>query len=145
MKRQSFAGMHCSIAQTLEIVGEWWTLLILRDLFAGISHFDALQENLGIARNILTVRLQTLIEHGLVGRHRYQEHPERFEYILTTKGRDLQDVLLALLRWGDRWTVGEGSPPVVYIHTPCEHELTPVMVCEHCGQRLEPENLRVQP
>jgi DNA-binding HxlR family transcriptional regulator len=145
MRRQSFAEMHCSIAQTLEIVGEWWTLLILRDLFYDISQFDALQESLGIARNILTVRLQTLVEHGLVERRRYQERPERFEYILTAKGRDLQDVLLAFMRWGDRWLAGEAGPPLVFTHTLCEHELTPVMICKYCNQRVEPEDLRVQP
>ena len=137
VRRQSFVEMRCSIAQTLEIVGEWWTLLIVRDLFAGISHFDALQEHLGIARNILTVRLQTLTKYGLIERHRYQEGPERFEYLLTEKGRDLQTVLLAFTQWGDRWTAGEAGPPVVYQHTVCGHEAHPVMTCTHCGLPIE--------
>jgi len=145
MRHQSFAEMNCSIARTLEIVGEWWTLLILRDLFAGISHFDALQEHLGIARNILTVRLQTLIDHGVVERQRYQERPERFEYRLTEKGRDLRNVLLALTEWGDRWTAGEAGPPVVYIHTVCGHEAHPIPTCAHCGRPIGNDDLKAVP
>lgn len=145
MRRQSFAEMRCSIAQTLEIVGEWWTLLILRDLFAGISHFDALQEHLGIARNILTVRLQTLLDHDVIERHRYQERPARFEYRLTEKGRDLQNVLLALAQWGDRWTAGEAGPPFVYLHTECGHEAHPAMTCSHCGHRIENGAIKAVP
>src|SRR5262249_8199804 len=117
MKRTSFAGMHCSIARTLEVVGEWWTLLILRDAFLGIGRFDDFQRRLGIARNVLTDRLQRLVEHGILERHRYQERPERFEYRLTAKGQDLHPVILSLLRWGDRWTAGEEGPPLLLEHS----------------------------
>ncbi|GHO48197.1 winged helix-turn-helix transcriptional regulator [Ktedonospora formicarum] len=104
MRRQSFASMDCPIARTLDIVGEWWTLLILRDLAQGINRFDTLQQHLGIARNILTVRLQTLLDHGLIERQCYQQRPERFEYRLTEKGADMNAVLKALRQWGERWT-----------------------------------------
>jgi DNA-binding HxlR family transcriptional regulator len=96
--------MACPIARTLDIVGEWWTLLILRDLARGINRFDTLQQELGIARNILTVRLQTLLDHGLIERQCYQQRPERFEYRLTEKGAEMNAVLQALKQWGERWT-----------------------------------------
>jgi DNA-binding HxlR family transcriptional regulator len=114
MRRQSFASMACPIARTLDIVGEWWTLLILRDLARGINRFDTLQEELGIARNILTVRLQTLLDHGLIERQCYQQRPERFEYLLTEKGAEMNAVLQALKQWGERWTQDPSptSPPL---------------------------------
>ena len=109
MRRQSFASMSCPIARTLDIVGEWWTLLILRDLVQGINRFDTLQQDLGIARNILTVRLQTLLDHGLIERRCYQQRPKRFEYRLTEKGADMTAVLQALKQWGERWTQDPSS------------------------------------
>jgi DNA-binding HxlR family transcriptional regulator len=97
MKRTSVAHLSCSVAQTLDIVGEWWTLLVVRNLMFGQRRFEAIQSDLGIARNILSDRLGTLVEHGVVERIRYQEHPERFEYSLTEKGRDLFPVIAALM------------------------------------------------
>jgi len=94
--------MNCSIARTLEIIGEWWTLLILRDAFLGLSRFEEFQGSLGIARNVLTKRLMTLVHAGIMERQRYQEHPERFEYRLTDSGRDLFPVVVSLIQWGDR-------------------------------------------
>ncbi len=104
MRRHSFASIACPIARALDIVGERWTLLILRDLARGINRFDTLQQELGIARNILTVRLQTLLDHGLIERQCYQQRPERFEYRLTEKGAEMNAVLQALKQWGERWT-----------------------------------------
>ena len=98
--------MNCSIAHPLSFLGERWALLVLRDLFLGRRRFDEIQDSLGVATNVLSQRLATLIEEGIVERRRYSEHPERFEYRLTEKGRDLQPVLLALLAWGDRYTAG---------------------------------------
>jgi len=105
--------MACPIARTLEIVGEWWTLLILRDLGRGINRFDTLQQELGIARNILTVRLQTLLDHGLIERQCYQQRPERFEYRLTEKGAEMNAVLQALKQWGERWTQDPSSTSAI--------------------------------
>jgi DNA-binding HxlR family transcriptional regulator len=142
MKRTSFADMNCSVARTLEVIGEWWTLLILRDAFLGVRRFDDFQHDLGIARNVLTDRLNTLVDHGVLERHRYQEHPDRFEYRLTDKGLDLHPVLFSLLRWGDRWTGGEEGPPLVLEHRSCGHEITPIMVCPHCREEVNARTIR---
>lgn len=136
MKRKSFADFDCSIAQTLEVVGEWWTLMIVRDLFAFKGHyrFEELQESLGISRNILTERLEGLIRHGVVEKVRYQQRPERFHYRLTRKGQDLFPVLMSLLAWGDKWTTGPDGPPVLLRHTTCGQDASPVMSCSCCGE-----------
>lgn len=102
MLKSDYDGQDCSIARALEIVGERWTLLIVRDAFRGIRRFDDFQENLGISRNVLTERLARLVEEGVLERVRYQERPERFEYVLTPKGRELRVALAALRQWGDK-------------------------------------------
>jgi DNA-binding HxlR family transcriptional regulator len=89
MKRTSFATMNCSVARTLEVIGEWWTMLVVREAFNGVRRFDDFQARLGIARNVLATRLQSLVDHGILERRLYQEHPQRFEYRLTEKGFDL--------------------------------------------------------
>jgi DNA-binding HxlR family transcriptional regulator len=102
MLKRNYEGQVCSIARTLELVGERWTLLIVRDLFLGLTRFDEFLESLGIASNVLTDRLKRLVDEGIVERVPYSERPERFEYRLTAKGRELRLVLLALMQWGDR-------------------------------------------
>ena len=119
MQRTDFQAMPCSIARTLAVVGEPWTPLILRDIVFGITKFDELQRDLGVATNILTDRLTTLVEHGLLTREPYQHRPLRYRYELTEKGADLLPVLLALMRWGDRWTAGPAGPPVTMVHHGC--------------------------
>jgi DNA-binding HxlR family transcriptional regulator len=143
MKRTSFAGMNCSIARTLEIVGEWWTLLILRDASRGITRFDDLQASLGIARNVLASRLGTLVELGILEKRRYQQRPDRYEYRLTERGLDLVPVLVSLLRWGDRWAA-PGAPPVVLVHDACGHDAKPVLTCSHCDAPITPGSLRAE-
>lgn len=106
MAIKAFADLNCSIARPLSFLGERWAVLVLRDLFLGRRRFDEIQDSLGVASNVLSQRLATLVEEGIVERRRYSEHPERFEYRLTQKGLDLQPVLLALLRWGDHYTTG---------------------------------------
>ncbi len=135
MRRTSFTDMHCSIAQALEAVGEWWTLLILRDAFLGVTRFDDWQRRLGIARNVLSARLDTLVDEGILERRRYLEHPPRDEYLLTRKGADLAPVLDALRVWGDRYAAPDG-PPVVLVHDDCGKAIRPVSHCSHCGERL---------
>jgi DNA-binding HxlR family transcriptional regulator len=135
VKRTSFSDMSCSIAQTLEVVGEWWTLLILRDSLLGVTRFEEWQRRLGIARNVLSARLETLVEQGILERRRYQEHPPRDEYLLTRKGSDLAPVLDALRVWGDRYAAPDG-PPVVLVHDDCGETTTPIAHCSHCGERL---------
>src|SRR5579875_583914 len=110
MERKSFADMHCSVAQALETVGEWWTLLILRDVFLGVTRFDEIQHRLGISRNVLNQRLQGLVESGVLERVPYSDRPVRYEYRLTDKGRDLFPVLTALRQWGDKYAAPAGPP-----------------------------------
>src|SRR5215469_13041000 len=109
MRRKSFGNMQCPIARSLERVGEWWSILILRDAFQGLSRFDEFQESLGIAPNMLTRRLKGLVASGLLERRRYQERPARYEYVLTERGRDFRPVLWALLAWGNRHFAPEGA------------------------------------
>jgi DNA-binding HxlR family transcriptional regulator len=145
MRRTSFADMHCSVAQTLEIVGEHWTLLILRDCFLGVRRFDAFVERLGIARNVLTVRLDTLVAAGVLERRVYDEARGRAEYHLTAKGRALWPVLTALRQWGDEWLLGEGNEPVVLEHRTCGHVVHAVMTCSECGEPLVADAIRAVP
>ena len=135
MRRTSFENMRCSIAQALEIVGEWWTLLVVRELLLGVSRFDALQDRLGISRNILTDRLRTLEHAGVVERRAYQHNPERFDYLLTDKGRDLWMVVTAMREWGDRWAAPQG-PPTEMVHRTCGKVTTIVPTCSACGDTL---------
>src|SRR5436190_2625773 len=109
MLKRDYEGQNCSIARALEVVGERWTLLIVRDVFLGVRRFDALQENLGVARNVLTDRLNRLVEEGILERVRYSERPERYEYRLTRKGRELEIALIGLRQWGDKY-VSEKPP-----------------------------------
>ena len=110
MRRKSFEEMNCSVAQTLEVVGEWWSMLIVRDSFLGITRFDDFQQRLGISRNILADRLDHLVDKGVLARVPYQDHPVRYDYRLTDKGRDLWLVLTAMRQWGDRWEADDGPP-----------------------------------
>jgi DNA-binding HxlR family transcriptional regulator len=144
VKRTSFADMHCSIAQTLEVVGEWWTLLILRDAVLGVTRFEDWQRRLGIARNVLSARLDALVEHGILERRRYEEHPPRDEYVLTPKGRDLTPVLEALRAWGDKHAAPDG-PPVLMVHDDCGHAVHAVSHCSHCGKRLHRDHVHLEP
>jgi len=123
----------CSIARALEVVGERWSLLIVRDaLFAGVTRFGDFQHNLGIATNVLGARLEAFVEAGIMERRRYSERPEQFEYVLTDKGRDLAPALVALTRWGDRWAAPDG-PPILHRHRTCGDAVAEVLVCATCG------------
>src|SRR5262245_57290699 len=121
--RTAFGDMHCSIARTLAIAGEPWSMLILRDVRAGFTRFDQIQRDLGISTKVLAERLRGLVEHGVLEQRPYSERPPRHEYALTPKGLELCDVLLAITTWGDRWTAGEAGPPVLLRHRAC-HQLT---------------------
>jgi DNA-binding HxlR family transcriptional regulator len=144
MKRTSFAGMNCSVARTLEVIGEWWTMLVVREAFNGVRRFDDFQARLGIARNVLTTRLQSLVDHGILERRLYQERPERFEYRLTEKGFDLYPVLISLMQWGDKWQAGPEGPPVVLTHENCGHTPEPALVCTHCNKPITAREMRAQ-
>jgi DNA-binding HxlR family transcriptional regulator len=133
----------CSIARTLELVGERWALLALREVFLGVRRFDAIQRNTGAPRDVLSARLHKLLSAGLLERRQYQERPVRFEYRLTEAGRDLLPVLLTLMEWGDKHLV-DGTPPLTYRHR-CGADLTPVLVCQACGEPVARRDLTVVP
>lgn len=140
MPRQSLSDIACSIARTTDLIGERWTLLVLRDLFAGLSRFEDLRRDLGIATNVLTDRLNTLERGGLIARRRYQTKPPRDEYTLTEKGRDLYPVITTIVAWGDKWLADADGPPAVIMHSDCGRAATAVVVCDNCSQPLNSEN-----
>jgi DNA-binding HxlR family transcriptional regulator len=133
----------CSVARAMDILGERWTFLILREAFYGVRRFSDMQRNLGIARNILSARLHTLVASGVLERRRYQEEPERHEYRLTTAGRDLYPALIAIMRWGDDHLSGH-APPVELRHC-CGEPADPVLVCGHCHEPLHPHDVTPVP
>src|SRR5271154_6781266 len=132
MQRKSFGNMQCPVARSLEVVGEWWSILILRDASNGLTRFDQFQENLGIAPNILTRRLNALVEAGLLERRRYSERPPRDEYVLTEAGRDFRPVLWALLAWGNKHFAPEGAS-VIVVDTETGETADPVLVDRRSG------------
>jgi len=133
MQRTSFKESRCPIARSLERVGEWWSILILRDAFRGLTRFDQFQKSLDIAPNMLTRRLNALVESGLLERRRYNEHPPRDEYVLTERGRDFRPVLWALLAWGNRHFAPEG-PSVIVVDTETGEPADPVLVDRRTGK-----------
>lgn len=137
-------GDHCSIASTLAVVGDRWTLLILRDVFRGLHRFSELQADLGIARNLLTDRLARLVDAGVLEKVPYQHRPLRHEYRLTTKGADLSPALVALMAWGDRWYAEEG-PPVELYHDRCGTALERRPRCPACDEVVSPGHIRSRP
>ncbi|MFC4126603.1 winged helix-turn-helix transcriptional regulator [Nocardia rhizosphaerae] len=141
MRRTSFEDMNCSLAQCLEVVGEWWTLLIVRDALFGVTRFDEFRDRLGIARNVLTQRLDGLVEHEIMTREPYQDNPVRYDYLLTAKGRALWTVVTAMRQWGDDWAAPNGAP-VVAVHRGCGHVATVEPVCSHCGEPVLGRDLR---
>lgn len=126
------ARRECSVADALEVVGQRWSLLVVRELSHGVHRFDQIVRNTGAPRDVLTTRLRHLEAVGVLHRERYSEHPPRYEYHLTRKGRELGDVLLALMAWGDRH-LHPDDPPLRLAHA-CGEELDPVVVCRHCGE-----------
>ncbi|MFV0258118.1 MAG: winged helix-turn-helix transcriptional regulator [Acidimicrobiales bacterium] len=134
----------CSIAATLGVIGDRWTVLILRDVFRGVHRFGELQQDLGIARNLLADRLAKLVEAGVLDKVVYQERPLRHEYRLTAKGADLSPALIALMRWGDRW-YADGSPPTVLVHEACGTPLEQTVRCPQCGEAVQPGRIRSRP
>jgi len=135
--------MACSIARTLDVAGEWWTPLILRDIYVGISRFDQIRSDLGVSRRVLTARLETLVIGGIVERRPYQENPPRSDYILTEKGRDLVIPILTLMAWGDRWAAPDG-PPALIEHRSCGHLIRPEVVCSCCHEPLDADDLQIR-
>jgi len=133
--------MHCSVAQCLEVVGEWWSLLIVRDAFLGCTRFDQFQERLGISRNILHQRLARLVEAGILEKVAYSEHPPRYDYRLTAKGRDLWPVLTTMRQWGDKHAAPNG-PPLQVVHKDCGHVSEALLTCSVCGEQIGVRDVR---
>jgi DNA-binding HxlR family transcriptional regulator len=131
----------CSIARTLDIIGEKWALLAIREVFLGNRRFDEMIRATGAPRDTLTARLRTLVGAGILERRQYSEHPARFEYRLTEAGQDLNPVLLSLMHWGDRYLADQDGPPVVYEHS-CGHTLVPQLTCTACGEPVRRGDLR---
>lgn len=143
MLGRTYENLDCSVARSLEVVGERWTLLILRDAFLGVRRFDDFQKDLGVARNVLQTRLRRLVEEGILERVPYQERPVRHEYRLTQKGRDLWPVLMTMMAWGDRYAAPAG-PPTLVLHRDCGGAINDRRVCERCGAEVELHDVRVR-
>lgn len=141
MKRKSYADMNCSVARALDVVGDPWTLLVVRDMFWGFHRFDEIQERLGIARNTLTDRLSLLVDQGVAERVKYQDSPDRYEYRLTTKGRALRPVIWSLMEWGDTWS-GIEEPPVRLIEGKSGRPISLLLVDAETGTPLRDLDVR---
>ena len=137
-------GDVCSIAATLDVIGDRWSLLILRDIFRGGHRFSEIQADLGIAKNLLSERLSRLVDHGLLERVPYQERPVRYDYRLTQKGADLSPALIALMGWGDRW-YADGGAPTVLVHDRCGEPLELAVRCPCCHDTVSPGHIRSRP
>ena len=144
MLGRNYEGQNCSIAKSLELVGERWTMLIIREVFLGNRRFDTMASRLDIARNVLTARLSRLVEEGVLTKVRYQERPERFEYRFTEKGIDLWPVIVSLLQFGDRYYAPDG-PPMVLVHKDCGGLVDEHRTCARCGERLTAREVRGEP
>jgi DNA-binding HxlR family transcriptional regulator len=144
MKRADLGDQPCSLARTAAIIGDRWTLLVLRDLFLGVRRFDDFQQRIGLSRALLSDRLRQLAESGIVARVAYQDKPVRHEYRLTRIGLDLYPVIMAMVDWGNRHLVDDRGPPLLHRHRPCGHDFRPQMHCSECGETLDPRDVEVR-
>lgn len=144
MQRTTFGDLACSIARTLDVIGEPWSPLILRDVWVGLNRFDQIQADLGISRKVLTERLNHLTERGIIERRPYDQRP-RYEYVLTPRGTELLEVLMVMVTWGDKWLAGADGPPVLYRHHACGEISRPELRCAHCGEPMHPGDIDLLP
>lgn len=144
MQRTTFSEMSCSIARTLDVIGEPWSPLILRDVYIGLTRFDQIQGDLSISRKVLTERLNHLVEHGVLTRRPYDRRP-RFDYVLTDKGTELVDVLMVMVGWGDKWLAGADGPPVLYRHHACGQIGRVDLRCTHCEKPMHANDIDILP
>ena len=145
MQRTAFGDMACSIARTMDVIGEPWSPLIVRNIYIGINRFDQLQQSLGISRKVLAERLRWLTEHGVLEHREYSAHPPRHEYVLTGKGLELFEVLMVMVAWGDKWLAGEPGPPVLYRHHACGQIGHAELHCSACGEPMSAADIDVLP
>jgi DNA-binding HxlR family transcriptional regulator len=144
MQRTDFGAMACSIARTLDVIGEPWSPLVLRDVWVGLNRFDQIQADLGISRKVLTERLDHLVGPGVLERRPYDNRP-RYEYVLTPKGAELVDLLMVMAGWGDRWQAGTAGPPVLYRHHACGEISSVDLRCNHCGEPMHAADVDALP
>lgn len=137
MRWEELDQQPCSLARTLAVVGDRWTLLVLRECFLGVRRFDDFEKRLGITRHVLADRLKKLVESGVLDKQVYQQRPVREQYRLTSKGRDLYPAVLALVNWGDRHLSGAEGAPIRHIHKPCGQHMHGVLVCSECSEPLQ--------
>ena len=145
MRWKELGGEACSVARTVSVIGDRWTLLVLRDCFLRVRRFEAFQERLGITRPLLADRLQKLVKAGVLEKVAYQQRPLRHEYRLTEKGLALYPVLMAIVHWGDVHMAGEDGRPVLHRHKSCGHRFDPVLTCSECGDALSARDVAVEP
>ncbi|HSW13352.1 MAG TPA: helix-turn-helix domain-containing protein [Solimonas sp.] len=145
MKWSETGGMSCSVARTASVIGDRWTILILRNAFLRIRRFEDFQSNLGITRHLLAGRLKRLVEEGILERVSYQDAPPRFEYRLTLKGRALYPIVVAMTAWGDAWMDGGKGAPLLLQHKSCGKVVTPQLSCPECGEAIEPQQMSALP
>jgi DNA-binding HxlR family transcriptional regulator len=143
--RRSYDNQICSVAWALELVGERWTLLIVRDALLGISRFSDFRHRLGITASVLAARLDRLVSAGIIEQVPYQQHPVRYDYHLTPCGRELAMVVLSLMRWGDQHLAGEAGPPRTAHHESCGGEVEPRLVCQDCAAEVDPDEVVTMP
>lgn len=136
--------MACSIARTMDVIGEPWSPLVLRDVWVGMHRFDEIQADLGISRKVLTERLSHLVDHGVLERRPYDRRP-RYEYHLTAKGVELVDLLIVMVGWGDRWLAGTAGPPVLYRHRACGQIGAADLRCNQCGTPMHADDIDLLP
>lgn len=144
MKWTELQHQPCSIARSLSVIGDRWTLLILRGAFLRTRRFDDFQQQIGLTSHLLANRLNKLVKMGVMEKHPYQERPVRYEYRLTEQGRDLYPVLQSLVAWGDKWMDGGKGAPLEYVHQRCGHKYTPKMVCSECKEPLDPREVTLR-
>lgn len=145
MQRTQFGAMACSIARTMDVIGEPWSPLIVRNIYVGINRFDQLQQSLGISRKVLAERLRWLTGNGVLERREYSARPPRHEYALTAKGLELFEVLMVMVAWGDKWLAGPAGPPALYRHHACGQISHVELVCSECGRPMRATNIDVFP
>lgn len=137
MRWDAIGTLGCPVARSLSVIGDRWTILVLRDAFLGVRRFDELQASLGCSPHVLSTRLAKLVRHGVLERRPYRRAPVRHEYRLTEKGRDLYPVIAGLLGWGDRWMTEEGHRSITLLHRACGQETLPTLTCSACGEALD--------
>ena len=145
MRWEDLGGERCSVARTVSVIGDRWTLMVLRDCFLGVRRFDAFQERLGITRHILADRLKKLVAAEVLTKVLYEERPARYEYRLTARGLDLHPVLMGLVHWGDEYLAGPAGRPLLHRHLACGCDFDPVMTCSACGEAVTARQVQVRP